>query len=99
MKSWEIRRENLKKSQKIQTDRRKLEEINENSMKSRKIQCNFTSDSLPVGRFNALIVFYYVLVLQELHDSYLVVEKLAEEFIRNVIFRHNFHGNHRFVAL
>lgn len=38
-------------------------------------------------------------MLQELHHFDFVVEEFAEELIGNVILRHDFDGDHRFVCV
>lgn len=50
-------------------------------------------------RLDALIVLDDVFVLEELHHFDFVVEELAEEFVGNVIFRHDFDGDLRLVAV
>lgn len=50
-------------------------------------------------RFHALVVFDDVFMLEELHHFDFAVKELAQEFIRNVVLRHDFDGDHRLVAL
>lgn len=53
----------------------------------------------PVGRFEALIVLDDVLVLEELDHFDFAVEKLAQKLVRDMEFRHNLNGNHRFMVV
>lgn len=50
-------------------------------------------------RLDALIVLDDVFVLEELHHFDFVVQELAEKFVGNVIFRHDFDGDLRLVAV